>query len=143
VAPEPGKEEWSDAIGSNHVVSVLNGCAVQENFTATGGTNGATWSGKSHSTWVASEKRWRQTWVDDSGSYLAFTGGMQAGEMVLVGEPRPNGANGKVMRMVFGEIGPSHIAWRWEASTDGEKTWRPMMTIEYTRVGAATAAPAR
>ena len=26
--------------------------------------------------WIPAEKRWRQTWVDDSGAYLAFTGGM-------------------------------------------------------------------
>ena len=129
----PDSETWTAAVGSNHVTSVLNGCAIEERFVATGGPNGASWSGRSHSTWVPAEKRWRQTWVDDSGSYLAFTGGMQGGEFVLVGEPRPDG---KVMRMVFGEIRPDHITWRWERSVDGQKTWRPMMIIEYARIGA-------
>ncbi len=126
------EDRWTTETGSNHVTSLLNGCAIEEQFTATGGTNGFTWSGKSFSTWSAPEKRWRQTWVDDSGNYLAFTGGVVNGEMILNGEPRPNG---RTMRMVFFNIGKDHISWRWEATKDG-KTWRPMMKIEYTRLGA-------
>ncbi len=130
----PTKEAWTPlAPGSNHVVSVLNGCAVAENFAAAGGPKGASWSGKSYSTWVATEKRWRQTWVDDSGSYLAFSGGMQNGEMILTGEP---GANGSTMRMVFYDIAKDHFQWRWESTRDG-KSWLPMMKIEYRRVSPA------
>jgi len=42
-------------------------------------------------------------------------------------------ADGRVMRMVFSGITREHLTWRWEASTDG-KTWKPMMTIAYTRI---------
>jgi hypothetical protein len=127
----PDKDEWSAELpGSNHVSSVLSGCAIDESFVALD-TNGRSWSGRSHSTWIAAEKRWRQTWVDDSGNYLAFTGGMNGGEFVLVGEPRPDG---RVMRMVFGAIAKDHITWRWEASRDGREPWRAMMIIEYKRL---------
>ena len=37
------------------------------------------------------------------------------------------------MRMVFANIRPEGFAWRWEASLDGGKTWRPELLIEYTR----------
>jgi len=126
----PDRDEWTQATGSNHVTSILNGCAVEERFTAQGGPVG-TWTGRSHSVYVAAQKRWRQTWVDDSGNYIALTGGVQDGEMVLVGEPRPNG---RVMRMVYGAIAGDRFTWRWEASTDGQKTWQPMMVIEYARL---------
>jgi hypothetical protein len=129
VAPE--KDEWTTAAGSNHVTSILDGCAIEERFTAQAAPGPGTWSGRSHSTWVATEKRWRQTWVDDSGGYLAFSGGMQGADMVLVGEPHPNG---RVMRMVFTNITRDRLDWRWEASTDGQRTWTAMMTIAYARM---------
>jgi hypothetical protein len=127
------KDEWATAAGSNHVTSILNGCAIEEHFTAENAPGPGTWSGRSHSTWVAAEKRWRQTWGDDSGSYLAFAGGREGEDFVLVGEPRPNG---RVMRMVFTNIARDGFAWRWEASTDGQKTWKAMMTIDYVRIPA-------
>jgi len=127
----PDKDEWATTTGSNHVTSILNGCAIEEHFTAQGAQGPGTWSGRSHSVWVAAENRWRQTWVDDSGGYLAFTGGMQGPDMVLVGEPGPSG---RVMRMVFTNIAHDRLAWRWEASTDGQRTWKPMMTIDYARM---------
>lgn len=30
--------------------------------------------------------RWRQTWVDDKGSYFALEGGMENGQMVLLSD---------------------------------------------------------
>jgi hypothetical protein len=123
---------WQETRGSNHVAAVLNGCAVEERFTAEDGKLGS-WSGHSVSTWVPAAKKWRQTWVDDQGNYLAFAGGPEGAEMVLVGEPRPGG---KVMRMVFAGIAKDKIDWRWEASSDGGKSWKAVMTIAYRRLGA-------
>ncbi len=37
------------------------------------------------------------------------------------------------MRMVFTDITPQSILWRWEATVDGGKTWSPMLVIEYRR----------
>ena len=122
--------EWVQTRGSNHVTSILNGCAIREEFTAEG-TPGS-WSGTSLSMWQPKEGRWRQTWSDDSGSFLAFTGAFEKGEMTLVGEPRPDG---RTMRMVFTDIAREHLFWRWEGSSDG-KLWSPMMTIAYERAPA-------
>ena len=83
-----GSEEWVQTRGSNRVTSVLNGCAIREDFTAEG--TPSSWSGTSLSMWRPMEKRWRQTWADDSGNFAN-------GEMMLrrrvdlsrVGGPRP------------------------------------------------------
>jgi hypothetical protein len=116
---------WQETHGSNHVSAILN----EERFTAEDG-KAASWSGHSLSVWVPAQKRWRQTWVDDAGNYLAFTGAMQQGEMILVGEPRPDG---RTMRRVFAAIARDRLEWRWEATRDG-KSWTPMMTIAYRRL---------
>jgi hypothetical protein len=122
--------EWHETHGSNHIAPVLDGCAIEERFTAEDGKLGS-WSGRSLSAWVPASKTWRQTWVDDQGSYLAFTGGLAGGEMILVGEPKPGG---KVMRMVFSRIAKDTLDWRWESSSDGGKSWKAVMTIAYRRL---------
>jgi hypothetical protein len=40
------------------------------------------------------------------------------------------------MRMVFTNIKPDSFDWRWEASTDGGKTWQVNWPIHYKRKGA-------
>lgn len=123
-------EEWVESLGSNRVTTSMNGCVIEEQFLGAGGGS-PTWSGRSWSMWIPAREVWRQTWVDDSGAYLAFTGGMEAGQMKLTGEPSPDG---KTMRMVFADITRDHISWRWEATRDGGATWRAMMRIEYHRL---------
>lgn len=66
----PTSEIWDDAKGRQHVETILGGCAISETFSAEG--PGQPWAGRSYSTWQAPAGKWRQTWVDDQGSYLAF-----------------------------------------------------------------------
>lgn len=124
-------EDWETARGVNRIALVLGGCAIEESFTAEGPT--APWAGRSLSIFVDSEKAWRQTWVDDSGGYLTFTGKLAKGEMVLRAEPRTKDGVTTQMRMVFYDLTDKHLSWRWEATRDGGATWKAMMQIEYTR----------
>lgn len=59
--------------------------------------------------------------------------GMEGKDMVLLGEPRARDGKTRQMRMVFTDITPQSILWRWEATVDGGKTWSPMLVIEYRR----------
>jgi hypothetical protein len=121
---------WVEARAVSEVRAVLGGCAIEENFHADGPQ--APWAGRSFSTYVPSAKVWRQTWVDDSGSYLAFTGGRDADGFALYGEPV--GADRKRrMRMVFRAITRDSLMWSWERGTDPATEWTPVMTIGYTR----------
>jgi hypothetical protein len=127
----PDSDAWGEAKGTNHVEAVLGGCAIAEHFEASG--PGDPWAGRSYSLYSAAEKKWRQTWVDDQGSYLAFTGGMEGSSMILHGEPRVRDGKTFRMRMVFSEITPGSLAWSWERTADEGKTWTPMMQIRYVR----------
>jgi len=127
----PDSEAWGEAHGHNHVVVTLGGCAVQERFEADGPSK--PWAGISLSTYVPGRRKLRQTWVDDSGSYLAFEGGPEGDGVALYGEPRE--ANGGVvqMRMVFRKITRDALTWSWERGTPGGEHWVPMMEIRYSR----------
>ena len=131
VRKSPDKDEWAVSRGVNRISSLLGGCAVEERFSAEG--PGQPWAGRSLSRWVESEKRWRQAWVDDTGSYIALTGGMQGKDMVLTGEPFVRDGKPVQMRMVFTDIAASSLSWRWERTVDAGATWTPMMFIEYRR----------
>lgn len=127
----PTSEEWAEARGTNRVASSLGGCVTEEHFAAAG--PGPAWAGRSVSQWVATDGKWHQTWVDDQGSYMLFVGEWKSGEMILDGEARTKDGVTTRMRMVFHDIAPAHLQWRWEATKDDGATWRPMMTIAYTK----------
>ena len=60
---------------------------------------------------------WRQTWVDQSGSYWAFQGGLVDGNPSF-GTPVPVDAEHLYKRMVFTDIQADRFHWRWESSPD-------------------------
>ena len=112
--------------GSNHVLRIMDGKVIQENFSA------PDMQGISVSVYDAERKLWCQTWVDSSGSYLDFTGGFEDGKMILVRDAIVKGEACK-QRMVWYNIAESQFDWNWERSDDGGKTWRILWQIKYKR----------
>jgi hypothetical protein len=120
--------------GSNRIEKVLGGCVVEESFAADGPSP---FMGRSLSTYDARTKGWRQTWVDNQGSYLDFTGGLEGGQMVLLRQGLTPDGRPQVSRMVFTNVTRDSLDWRWERSDDGGKTWRLLWPIHYVRKGRA------
>jgi hypothetical protein len=85
--------------------------------------------GKSWTVWNLTSKEWKQTWVDNQGSYLDFEGAIVGGNLVF---RRSVAAIGKtsLQRMVFPEISEKAFHWDWENSTDDGKTWNLAWQIE-------------
>jgi hypothetical protein len=127
----PTSDQWGEAKGHQHVESILSGCAIAEHFSADG--PGTPWSGASYSSWQPQVSAWRQTWVDDSGGYLALRGTFESGAMTLYGEPREVGGKKVQMRMVYRNITPSSLRWEWQRSELDWATMAPMITIDYRR----------
>ena len=74
--------EWDatwgeDGKGTNHVERILDAKIVQEDFTA------PDLHGISFSVYDPERKLWCQTWVDNNGSYLDFTGSFENDRMIL------------------------------------------------------------
>jgi len=118
---------WSeDGQGSNRVKRILDGKIIQENFESND------LHGISVSVWDAERKLWCQTWVDNSGSYLDFTGGFHQGQMILSRNAIVRGEACK-QRMVWYNIEADEFDWNWERSDDGGQTWRVLWQIKYKR----------
>jgi hypothetical protein len=120
--------------GSNRIEKILGGCVVEESFAANGPSP---FMGRSVSTYDPRTKGWRQTWVDNQGFYLDFTGGLEGGQMVLLRQGLTPDGRPQVSRMVFLNVTRDSLDWRWERSEDGGKTWRLLWPIHYVRKGRA------
>jgi hypothetical protein len=122
---QDGKEMSS----RNRITKILDGCAVLEQFD---GKPGIPLEGRSVSVFDATAKRWKQTWVDNSGAYLDFTGGMEAGRMVFA-RTVERGRQRFLQRMVFADVKPQSLRWLWQRSDDGGRTWSTKWEIAYRR----------
>jgi Protein of unknown function (DUF1579) len=129
----PGQGNNPAGTATNRIEKILDGCAVQENFTGTSGPRPLL--GRSLSTYSAREKVWKQTWVDSQGAYLDFTGEFKDGEMRLSRHATGPAGKPRLARMVFTNIKPDSFDWRWEFSADDGKTWSVAWPIHYQRKG--------
>jgi hypothetical protein len=128
--------EWEDQNGesqqsSNLVRKILNDKVIEENFNGSPGMN---LIGQSYSVYDVNSSKWKQTWVDNSGGYLDFTGGMEGDKMILSRQAEVKG-NKFLQRMVWFNISKEKFDWNWERSDDGGETWKPQWKIRYSRKG--------
>ena len=129
----PGERQGQVDRGTNSIQRVLDGCAIEENFS--GGT-AMHLRGRSLSIFDTISGKWKQTWVDNEGGYLDFTGEFRGGQMILAREAVRRNGQKVLQRMVFKNITPNELDWSWEASTDGGKTWQVNWQIHYKRKGS-------
>ena len=127
----PGQNGAPPQHGANSIKRILDGCVVQENFSS---QDAAQLRGTSVSIFDLASGVWKQTWVDNQGSYFDFTGGFKDGSMVLQREATRSGER-FLQRMVWKNITEKEFDWSWESSHDGGKTWQVQWPIHYKRKG--------
>lgn len=123
--------EWEvtwgeDGNGTNHIKRILDDKVIQEHFV------GGDLHGLSFSAYDPERNLWCQTWVDNNGTYLDFTGGFADGRMILTRDAIVKGEKCK-QRMVWHNIEESRFDWHWERSDDSGITWRVLWQIKYVR----------
>ena len=90
--------------------------------------------GHSVSLYDAKSSRWRQTWVDSEGDYLALEGGPVTGEphvfelrTIRSSESQP------FARMIWLDVKPDSFTWRWQKRASDADAWKDAWEIRYTR----------
>lgn len=127
--------EWKSAEGeiqkgTNRIDWTLGGCVLREQFD---GGESMPLKGQSYSMFDRLSGKWKQTWVDNMGSYLDFTGGREDAKMVLQRSFVDKQGNEIRQRMVFFNVKEDSLDWNWERSDDGGKTWKLAWHIRYSR----------
>ncbi len=121
---------WEGGQGTNRIGKILDGRVVHECFD---GWAGLKLLGQSWSVFDSALGKWRQTWVDNEGSYLDLVGGKEGGRFVLslvrLSDETPYKC------MIFQNIASDGFDWHWQASSDRGKTWNDSWHIRYRRIG--------
>ena len=122
---------WRDGgHGTNELTRILGNKVIDEHFR--GASPRGTLEGRSWSVYDPDRRLWRQTWVDDSGSYLDLVGERVDGWFAF-GRAAPELGDRGRQRMVFRDVAPDAFRWTWEASLDHGTTWETRWEIAYRR----------
>lgn len=114
----------------NIISKPIGNCLIEENFSDPNNS----FKGKSMSAYNATTKKWQQTWVDNTGAYIALTGEFKDGKMQLFNEVvKPDGKK-TLQRMLYFNITDKSFDWSWDASTDNGITWTTNWKIHYKRI---------
>jgi hypothetical protein len=114
---------------TNVITKDFGGNVVVENFKA---KPPDTLRGMSVSVFDPREGCWKQTWVDDTGGYLDFRGGLNGQEMHLSRELVLEGEEW-LQRMIFRNIEQRRFDWLWQRS-HGNGSWETLWEISYERL---------
>jgi hypothetical protein len=116
--------------GASVIQSFADGCALLENWTGTGG-----FTGKSINIYDITDKKWHQTWVDNSGSRLSLVGGFADGNMRLAADsPNPDKAGAILKQQITWHLNTDgSVRQLWETSEDGGKSWTVAFDGKYVR----------
>lgn len=106
-------------VGTNHVEKMLEGCALQENWTSAGGIQG-----KSTNYLDPANGNWIQVWVSQGGDNIYYEGVFKDGGMHFQGESVDREGTRSLSRMLIAPMGDTgKVRQVIETSTDGGITW--------------------
>ena len=115
--------------GTSSVQPILGHCTIFEQWESANGT-----FGKSFNYYDPAHDHWRQIWIDDSGSFIEFTGEARDGGIFYTAETITP-ADGSVThhKFEFTSIGDDGVRQYWETSTDGGASWQSIWDGRYER----------
>lgn len=115
-------------VAKSKIESLYGGCAIRENWMPSSNPGGG-----SLSAYDASDKRWHQRWIDNSGTTVDFDGGLVGGKMVLTGFWK--GLNGPgqdgYIRMTYTKNADGSVRQFGEQSLDHGVTWTTSFDFLY------------
>lgn len=103
------------------VVTILGGCAIQENGSSADGLQRM-----SVSAYDSATRHWHQTMIDDGGAILQLEGEFADGKIVLVGQRPSQKEKGVTLthRIAWMPQPDHRVRKLWEYSNNSGRTWR-------------------
>lgn len=115
-------------IATSRIESILGGCVILESYEDPSG-----YRGKSFNFYDSHLDKWRQTWVDTTGSVSEFSGTVRDGAMRYEGETHRQGRR-ILRRMTVSDQGRDRVRQFSEQSTDEGATWTMAYDFVYFRM---------
>jgi len=116
--------------GTNLIDTILKGCALREQWIGSRGGHGT-----SLNSWSTIDRKWHQTWVDDSGMLLELAGGLEGGRMVLSGVllSRTDSTRLDLQRVTWTQLPDGMVRQLWESSVNEGRSWTTVFDGMYAR----------
>lgn len=127
------QEDGSEGRGRNHVVKILDGRVIEENFEELGEGPEPRLKGRSISVLNPATGTWKQAWADNQGGWFSFTGAADGDRRMFLTESVDAQGRRRMQRMVFHGIRADAFTWDWESSADGGANWKRLWRIDYRR----------
>jgi len=115
-------------IGTNRILKILDGKAIQENFE----DPSMKFKGTSISVYDPRGNEWHQAWADNQGTFYNFVGEIFEDKRIF--KTVEKNKNGILWRMVFSEIEENSFVWTWQGTKDDGKSWDTFWKIFYKRI---------
>lgn len=119
--------------GTNHIVKILDGKVIQENFEALEGQSKG-FKGTSVSVFNPKRKTWHQAWADNQGGYFDFIGQTDGEKKIFKTKMVEKDDQKIIQRMVFYNITATTLTWDWESTKDGGENWTLQWRINYEKM---------
>ena len=119
--------EKGEDVGKSHIQRILGGCVILEEWTGARG-----YTGKSFNFVDPVSGKWRQTWVDDRGGKIEFTGSLEGKDMIYFADANEGGKEFR-RRLTFFNLGPDRVRQFSERTYDGGTTWHTEYDFVYDR----------
>lgn len=103
--------------GTNSITLEESACVLHEHWIGSAGG-----TGQSFNFFDRQIGKWRQFWIDNSGTPLELAGSYQDGKMMLVGTT-PAKQGPVHQKITFFKNADGTVRQLWESSPDGGKTW--------------------
>ena len=112
-------------VAHSSIEPASDGCAIRESYVQTVGPDGKPFRylGTSYSALSRADGAWHQFYIDSNGNATSFTGGIEAGAMVLRTDNQ---------RMTLRTEG-ARVRQIGETTKDGGKNWSPGYDLTYIR----------
>jgi tetratricopeptide (TPR) repeat protein len=110
--------QGTQQVGHNRIEKILDGCALQENWTSGYGN-----TGRSLNYFDPASGKWKQNWVDDGGGVVWYEGEVRDGAMHFHGENVQADGKKSLARVVLSPLPDGTVHHVIERSDDGGKTW--------------------
>ncbi len=117
-----------DHTGRSLIEKTVDGCGVRETF-----TGDDDYRGTSLSWYDLTDRRWRQTYLNNQGSSSRFEGALSGTDMVMVAHKQTVKGYPFQARMTLAPRSDGTVAQQEEISIDGGKTWKIGYAFVYRR----------
>lgn len=128
---EAYSKDGKKLLGKNNLISMEDGCVMQENWTS----GSSPYTGTSYNFYNQLTKKWEQLWLDNQGGYLKLEGELIDGNMVLSSKELINAKGEKYFnRITWIPLKDGRVRQHWEVTKDNGKTWSTSFDGYYQKI---------